>query len=187
MCALRIWTISLILLRRFLLFGLAAARRLRIGVGLALALAFRLRFALRFARWLILFSRLLVRLAAVVGLVKARAFEDDSGAGAEEAAEFGLLAVGALLLDGLRDRLEELERVSAGVAFVIVSGHGRKGTGYGELGAGLLLGRVRVGGNAEFNCFRIIGSRVGGSFRLAADANNVRQLVCVRREDRWRR
>src|SRR5262249_444840 len=66
----------------------------------------------------------LVALGAVVGLVEARALEEDRGAGAEEAAQLRLLALGAFLERLLREALELLELVAARVAPGVVGGHG---------------------------------------------------------------
>src|SRR5207247_6841884 len=67
-----------------------------------------------------------VGLAAVIGLIEAGAFEDQPAAGAEQATELVLLALGALLLRLGCDRLEDFEFVLAGVATVIVCRHEAK-------------------------------------------------------------
>src|SRR5262249_40529922 len=65
----------------------------------------------------------LVRLAAVVGLVEARALEKDSRSRAEDAPQFWLAALGALLERLVVDRLKLVEVVLAGVAVVFVRWH----------------------------------------------------------------
>ena len=69
--------------------------------------------------------RVLVRIAAIIGLIKARAFEHDGGAGADQSTQFVLRAFGTLALDGVGHRLEQLEFVAASVADVIVSRHAK--------------------------------------------------------------
>src|SRR5206468_2699641 len=84
----------------------------------------RRRAAAALGRRLLRRGGLLVGIAAVVGLVEARALEQDRGAGPNLAPELRRLALGA---DGLRvglDRLERLELVAAGVADIVVRGHG---------------------------------------------------------------
>src|SRR5688572_16367281 len=105
-----------------LLPGLPAAvllRRLRVGLRLGLGLGLglglrggRLRVRLRLRRP--------ARLLPVVGLVEARALEDDAGARAEEPHQPPLPALRALLQRGVRHRLELLEEVLAGGALVLV-------------------------------------------------------------------
>src|SRR4051812_1743647 len=85
-------------------------------VGLAPALA---------GGFLVRLGRLLVRLAAVVRLVEARALEDDRGPGAEDAAQLELAALGTLLQGLFAHGLELIEVVPAGVTLVFIGWHGR--------------------------------------------------------------
>src|SRR5262245_50549442 len=92
----------------------------------AFALGFRPRFALRFRSVLRLgvgLGSLFVRVAAVVGLVEARASEDDPGAGPDSAPGLGLAAFRTLFRRFGHDRLEFVPGVAAAVADVIVGGH----------------------------------------------------------------
>jgi putative FmdB family regulatory protein len=69
-------------------------------------------------------SSLLVRLAAVVGLVEARPLEDDGRTGPDQPAKLLLPALRTLPLGIFLDRLEQLEGVFARFANVIVGRHG---------------------------------------------------------------
>ena len=68
-------------------------------------------------------SPFLIRVAAIIGLVEARAFEDNGRPGSEQAAEFHCLTLGALLLDRCRDSLKQLELVATGITEIVVSRH----------------------------------------------------------------
>ncbi len=126
------WT-PRVVVRRFRLFLAAAGAavaggclgfRFRLWTELWRRPSFRICFPTSIRLPASPFRRLFVRLAAVVGLVKAAAFEHHGRAGAEQAAELGLAALGAFLFHRVADRLEQFERVPAGVAFVVVGGHG---------------------------------------------------------------
>src|SRR6266545_232209 len=65
----------------------------------------------------------LVRLAAVVGLVKSRTLEQDGRSPAEEASQFALTALGALLQRLIAHRLKLVEVVIARVTLIFVRRH----------------------------------------------------------------
>ena len=65
----------------------------------------------------------LVPVAAIVRLIEARAFEDDAGAGAEQAFQLLLAAGGAFDEQFIVDALKHLEFVIAGAALIVVSRH----------------------------------------------------------------
>src|SRR4029077_6885946 len=65
----------------------------------------------------------LVRFAAVISLVKARALEDDGRPGPQQAPQLGFFARGTLLEDLVHHRLEFLELVTTRITFIIVGWH----------------------------------------------------------------
>ena len=75
---------------------------------------------------------LLVRLAAVVGLVEARPLEDDRRPGTDQPPQLQLAALRALALGIGAHRLKQLELVLAGLANVIVGRHGYPGGSVSE-------------------------------------------------------
>src|SRR5438552_3805283 len=96
--------------RRWLAFRSLRIRALRVG-------------RLAFGCALVGTGLLLVRVATVVGLIEARAFEHHRAAGAKQPPQLRLLALRALALGIFGDRLEQFELMLAGVANVIVSRH----------------------------------------------------------------
>src|SRR5262249_26248059 len=87
--------------------GLGLGLRLRLGRGGALGLAVAVGLAG----------------PAVVGLVEPAALEDDRAPAPEQADELGLLTPRALGQRRLGERLQLVERVPAGGAFVVVGRH----------------------------------------------------------------
>src|SRR5262245_33324037 len=78
----------------------------------------------RLCRLLLGLGGALVRLAAVVRLVEAGALEEDGRPGAEGAAQLQLAARRTLPQGGVLERLHLVEDVVAGLAAILVRGHG---------------------------------------------------------------
>src|SRR5262245_10699311 len=110
-----------------ILFRLGGRLRFALGLGfhrlpVAFALAGRTACSVG-GGGLVGRGRLFVRIAAIVGQIEARSFENDATSGAKQTAELFLAALGALLERDIADRLESIKAMVAGVAFVIVGGH----------------------------------------------------------------
>ena len=67
--------------------------------------------------------RLLVRLAAIIRLIKPRTFEDDGSTGSNQATQLELATFGALLENLRIDSLIVLELMVARITLIIVSRH----------------------------------------------------------------
>src|SRR5579863_807334 len=97
-----------------------SARVARAGLRVTLWLGLRFRAGLRFG---VGFGRFLVGVASVVGLIKARTFENDSGPRSDLSVRLELAALGALLRRLGRHRLKLIPGVLAGSALVIIRWH----------------------------------------------------------------